>query len=139
MNPLQELLTQQLDRRNLDHAMKIGKLEYEIETEKEQHRRYTQRIEDARYQLPKLIDACLKAKLTIDKIVMTSTVIQISCNPKGFSKMNPTDYSKQHTKRREERAKKIEDIIKTNFECKNVICNQYSLEGDGYILVEILN
>ena len=93
--------------------------------------------EDFQYMLPRLVEACSKAKLEIVNISGGPKKIILDCNPKGFKKMEERNYSKSHKKRRTERAEKIQNTIKENYTCRQVHCNSFSLEGNGFILIEI--
>lgn len=130
---LSELRSQRIDNYNKAYAEAKEKLE--ALTNK--HRDLMHWHEDFQYMLPRLVEACSKAKLEIVNIFGSNKKIMLDCNPKGFSKMEEHNYSKAHRNRRSQRVEKIQNTIKENYQCESVHCNEYSLEGNGFILIEI--
>lgn len=131
---LSELRSQRIDNYNTLYAKK----KEELESLANEHRDLMHWHEDFQYMLPRLVEACSKAKLEIVNISGSNKKLTLDCNPKGFSKMEEHNYTKVHVRRRGERAKKIQNTIKENYECSSVNCNEYSLEGNGFILIEII-
>ncbi|MCZ2085359.1 MAG: hypothetical protein LC112_13915 [Flavobacteriales bacterium] len=130
---LLELRSRRIDNYNKAYAEAKAKLDALAN----EHRDLMHWHEDFQYMLPRLVEACSKAKLEIVNISGTNKKLMLDCNPKGFSKMEDRNYSKAHERRRGERAEKIQNTIKENYQCSSVHCNEFSLEGDGFILIEI--
>lgn len=130
---LSELRSKRIDNYNKIYSTKKA----EIDALVNEHRDLMHWHEDFQYMLPRLVEACSKAKLEIVNISGSNKKLMLDCNPKGFSKMEEHHYFEAHRNRRRQRAEKIQNTIKENYQCKSVHCNEFSLEGSGFILIEI--
>lgn len=139
MTTIHEQLKEQRSRRIDNYNTSYASKKQELDEMANRHRDEMHWYEDFQYQVPRLVEACKKAKLEIVNIVAIPTKqIMIDANPKGFQKMKEDNYSKQHANRRKERAKKIQNDIASIFTCHFVHCNEFSLEGNGLISIEII-